>query len=197
VRIAREGLPLDFYRALGEQCLANYYDEHYPFDRDETLALEEHLGFEIGGGYALQGFVDRIARARDGAIEIQDYKTSARVPSQAGRGRGSPARAVPDRHRRAIRRRAPGPAGLALPAAAAHARLHAHARAARRARRADARADRPDPQRDGIRAETLGAVPLVRVPRGLPRELRAARGSAGVRAARCRGARGRPRRSFP
>src|SRR5262249_4126062 len=31
----------------------------------------------------LQGFVDRIARARDGAIEIQDYKTSARVPSQA------------------------------------------------------------------------------------------------------------------
>jgi putative RecB family exonuclease len=31
----------------------------------------------------LQGFIDRIARARDGAIEIQDYKTSRRVPSQA------------------------------------------------------------------------------------------------------------------
>ena len=30
VRIAREGTPLDFYRALGEQCLANYYHEHYP-----------------------------------------------------------------------------------------------------------------------------------------------------------------------
>ena len=83
VRIAREGMPLDFYRASGEQCLANYYDEHYPFDRDETLALEERVSFEIGGGYAFQGFVDRIARARDGAIEIQDYKTSARVPSQA------------------------------------------------------------------------------------------------------------------
>ena len=35
------------------------------------------------GRYAVQGFVDRIARTRDGAIEIQDYKTSARVPSQA------------------------------------------------------------------------------------------------------------------
>jgi putative RecB family exonuclease len=84
VRIVREGTPLDFYRALGEQCLANYYHEHYPFDRDETLALEEHVSFDLGGaGYAVQGFVDRIARTRDGAIEIQDYKTSARVPSQA------------------------------------------------------------------------------------------------------------------
>jgi RecB family exonuclease len=84
VRIAREGTPLDFYRALGEQCLANYYHEHYPFDRDETLGLEEHVSFELGGEkYALQGFVDRIARTRDGAIEIQDYKTSARVPTQA------------------------------------------------------------------------------------------------------------------
>ena len=84
VRIAREGTPLDFYRALGEQCLRNYYNEHYPFDRDETLALEEHLSFELGDGgrYAVQGFVDRIARTRDGTIEIQDYKTSARVPSQ-------------------------------------------------------------------------------------------------------------------
>jgi putative RecB family exonuclease len=82
VRIAREGTPLDFYRALGEQCLANYYHEHYPFDRDETLALEERVSFQLGSGYAVQGFVDRIARTRDGAIEIQDYKTSARVPSQ-------------------------------------------------------------------------------------------------------------------
>jgi putative RecB family exonuclease len=84
VRIAREGTPLDFYRALGEQCLANYYNAHYPFDRDETLGLEEHVRFDLGGGsYPLQGFVDRIARTRDGAIEIQDYKTSARLPTQA------------------------------------------------------------------------------------------------------------------
>ncbi|HKA14086.1 MAG TPA: PD-(D/E)XK nuclease family protein [Myxococcota bacterium] len=84
VRIAREGMPPDFYRAFGEQCLRNYYDEHYPFDRDETLALEERVQFDLGdgGAYSVQGFVDRIARTRDGAIEIQDYKTSARAPSQ-------------------------------------------------------------------------------------------------------------------
>jgi putative RecB family exonuclease len=84
IRIAREGMSLDFYRTSGEQCLRNYYDEHYPFDRDETIALEERVTFDLGGGrYGLQGFVDRIARTRDGTIEIQDYKTSARVPSQA------------------------------------------------------------------------------------------------------------------
>ena len=85
MRIVREGTPLEFYRDLGEHCLANYYHDHYPFDRDETLALEEHLRFDLadgGSGYRIQGFVDRIARARDGAIEIQDYKTSARMPSQ-------------------------------------------------------------------------------------------------------------------
>jgi putative RecB family exonuclease len=87
VRIVREGTPLGFYRDLGEHCLANYYHDHYPFDRDETLALEEHLRFDLAddgmaGGYRIQGFVDRIARAPDGAIEIQDYKTSARMPSQ-------------------------------------------------------------------------------------------------------------------
>jgi RecB family exonuclease len=30
----------------------------------------------------IRGFIDRVSRARDGAIEIHDYKTSARVPSQ-------------------------------------------------------------------------------------------------------------------
>ena len=84
VRIVREGLNLDFYRELGENCLANYYHEHYPFDADETLALEEHVRFSLDseGEYRMQGFVDRIARARDGAIEIQDFKTSARLPSK-------------------------------------------------------------------------------------------------------------------
>jgi putative RecB family exonuclease len=30
----------------------------------------------------MQGIIDRISRASDGAIEIHDYKTGARVPSQ-------------------------------------------------------------------------------------------------------------------
>jgi putative RecB family exonuclease len=87
VSIVRSENPLAFYRDLGAQCLSNYYRGHYPFDREETLALEERVSFELGDAAGkrvrFQGFVDRIARARDGAIEIHDYKTSARVPKQA------------------------------------------------------------------------------------------------------------------
>jgi putative RecB family exonuclease len=87
VRIVRDEHPLSFYRELGQDCIANYYRSHYPFDRDETLGLEERVLFDLGevAGTAVhfQGIVDRIARAADGAIEIQDYKTSARIPSQA------------------------------------------------------------------------------------------------------------------
>ena len=32
--------------------------------------------------YRMQGIIDRISRARDGVIEVHDYKTGARVPSQ-------------------------------------------------------------------------------------------------------------------
>lgn len=86
VRIVRLEHPLGFYRELGEHCLANYYADHYPFDRDETLGVEERVLFDLGdtaaGPVRVQGFIDRIARARDGAVEIHDYKTGARVASQ-------------------------------------------------------------------------------------------------------------------
>ena len=84
VRIVREGTPLSYYRKLGEQCLRSYYLRHYPFDADETLGLEKRVVFPLdeAGQYKMQGIIDRISRASDGAIEIHDYKTGARVPSQ-------------------------------------------------------------------------------------------------------------------
>jgi len=84
VRIVREGTPLSFYRELGEQCLRGYYVRHYPFDEDETLGIEKRVIFPLddAGEYRMQGVIDRISRARDGSIEVHDYKTGARVPSQ-------------------------------------------------------------------------------------------------------------------
>jgi len=84
VRIVREGTPLSFYRELGERCLRSYYLRHYPFDADETLGLEKRVVFPLDGEgqYKMQGIIDRISRARDGVIEVHDYKTGARVPSQ-------------------------------------------------------------------------------------------------------------------
>jgi len=84
VRIVRSEMPIEHYTEVGERCLGNHYRRHYPFDRDETLGIEAHVAFALDGGdrYRMQGYVDRIARASDGAIEIHDYKTGRYVPSQ-------------------------------------------------------------------------------------------------------------------
>ena len=84
VRIVRENTPLTYYRRLGEDCLRGYYLKHYPFDESETLGIEKRVVFPLddAGEYRMQGIIDRISRARDGAIEVHDYKTGARVPSQ-------------------------------------------------------------------------------------------------------------------
>jgi putative RecB family exonuclease len=85
IRIVREGAGPDLYRAIGARCAENFYRRHYPFDADETLGIEEKVQVELDGAgrYRVQGVVDRLARARDGAVEIHDYKTGQRVPPQA------------------------------------------------------------------------------------------------------------------
>jgi len=84
VRIVREATPVEFYRQLGERCLSAYYRRHYPFDGDETIGIEQRVTFALDEKreYRFQGIVDRIVRARDGVIEIHDYKTGRRVPTQ-------------------------------------------------------------------------------------------------------------------
>jgi putative RecB family exonuclease len=84
IRIVREGTEPDWYRAAGARGLENYYRRHYPFDADQTLGLERAIRFDLDseGRYAVRGIIDRLVRAKDGALEIHDFKTSRRVPSQ-------------------------------------------------------------------------------------------------------------------
>ncbi len=84
VRITREGTPADFYREAGVRGLENYYRRHYPFDRDQTVGLEKPIQFALDedGKYAVRGIIDRIARAKDGVLEIHDFKTGRRIPKQ-------------------------------------------------------------------------------------------------------------------
>jgi len=84
VRIVRTENDAEHYSQLGERCLTNYYRRWYPFDGDETLSVEERVLFSLDemGEYRIQGFVDRVVRSRDGALEIHDYKTGQRVPRQ-------------------------------------------------------------------------------------------------------------------
>ncbi len=82
IRIVRSGVGPGFYRDQGARGIQNYYRRHYPFDADETLGLEKKVQFRLdpAGRYAIRGIVDRIVRARDGALEIHDFKTGRRVP---------------------------------------------------------------------------------------------------------------------
>lgn len=84
VRIVREGEEAADHLRVGERCLENAYRRLYPFD-DETLGLEHPVRFDLdaGGEYSFRGVIDRVVRARDGALEIHDYKTGRWVPKQA------------------------------------------------------------------------------------------------------------------
>ena len=84
VRIARAENAPELYRENGERCLTNYYRRFYPFDGDQTLGLEQHVSFSLDavGAYRVQGVIDRVVRTRDGVLEIHDFKTAQRVPSQ-------------------------------------------------------------------------------------------------------------------
>jgi len=78
------------YRAVGRDCVRAYYEAQAPFDRDKTVALERRLGFPLESGgesYRIEGLVDRLAQAPDGAFEIHDYKTTGSLPGQEELGR--------------------------------------------------------------------------------------------------------------
>lgn len=84
IRIVRKELDAESYRQSGNRCLENYYRKHYPFDEDETLGLETKIQFRLdaAGRYPIRGIIDRLVRARDGVLEIHDFKTGRRVPKQ-------------------------------------------------------------------------------------------------------------------
>jgi RecB family exonuclease len=70
---------------VGRDCVQLYYDGHQPFSEDRTVAIEKRVGFPImvdGHEYRIEGFVDRLALAPDGAFEIVDYKTAKSLPNQ-------------------------------------------------------------------------------------------------------------------
>ncbi len=73
------------WEKVGRDCIELYYDAHHPFSEDRTVAIEKRVGFPItvdGHEYRIEGFVDRLALAPDGAFEIVDYKTAKSLPNQ-------------------------------------------------------------------------------------------------------------------
>jgi putative RecB family exonuclease len=84
VQIIRKEYSAEDYRRLGEKCISDYYKRYYPFDQGRTLGLEENIYFplEEEKGYWIRGFIDRLTLVDNSILEIHDYKTSNRLPSQ-------------------------------------------------------------------------------------------------------------------
>ena len=86
VQIIRKEYSAGDYRRLGEKCISDYYKRYYPFDQGRTLGLEENIYFplEEEKGYWIRGFIDRLTLVDNSILEIHDYKTSNRLPTQEG-----------------------------------------------------------------------------------------------------------------
>jgi putative RecB family exonuclease len=84
IKIVRDDLTPENYFKYGEQCIRNYYARYLPFDQSQTLGTEAHVVFSLdaSGDHRFQGYIDRLARRKDGTYEIHDYKTSRTLPSQ-------------------------------------------------------------------------------------------------------------------
>jgi putative RecB family exonuclease len=84
VQIIRKEYKTEDYQRLGEKCITDYYKRYYPFDQGRTLGLEENIYFplEEERGYWIRGVIDRLTLLDHSILEIHDYKTSNRLPTQ-------------------------------------------------------------------------------------------------------------------
>jgi putative RecB family exonuclease len=84
IRIVRKDYSAEDYRRLGEKCIKDYYERYYPFDQGKTLGLEEYITFHLEEerDYWIRGYIDRVTLVDSSILEIHDYKTSNRLPTQ-------------------------------------------------------------------------------------------------------------------
>jgi len=80
LRIVRARTTAQTYLELGRKMLADYHWTFHPFTQSTTLELEEKFLFPISPDHEMRGIIDRLARNKDGTLEIHDYKTSRRLP---------------------------------------------------------------------------------------------------------------------
>jgi putative RecB family exonuclease len=84
VQIIRKEYSAEDYQQQGKKCIAEYYRRYHPFDHGKTVGLEEYINFPLNGGkdYIIRGYIDRLVLVDQSILEIHDYKTSGKLPSQ-------------------------------------------------------------------------------------------------------------------
>jgi putative RecB family exonuclease len=84
IQIVRKDYSAEDYQRLGAKCITDYYKRYHPFDRGKTLGLEEFISFPLEDekDYWIRGYIDRVTLVDSSVLEIHDYKTSNRLPTQ-------------------------------------------------------------------------------------------------------------------
>jgi putative RecB family exonuclease len=84
IQIIRKEYHAEDYRRTGEKCVSDYYKRYHPFNQGVTLGLEEYIAFPLDGerDCSIRGYIDRVTLADQSVLEIHDYKTSKKLPTQ-------------------------------------------------------------------------------------------------------------------
>lgn len=77
--IIREGITKENYLATAEKFVKDYYETYKPF-KSNVIATEKKIKIDLGDGYSLIGYIDRLDFGED--YEIHDYKTSGSLTPQ-------------------------------------------------------------------------------------------------------------------
>ena len=82
VRIARRNMTAEAYLAAGKEMISTYYRTHEAsFGAKRTLGLELEVSMPLRDDTDFIGVIDRLVGNDERALEIHDYKTSRRLPS--------------------------------------------------------------------------------------------------------------------
>jgi len=83
IGIVRMENTLEFYRHLGELCIARYYRQFSPF-LEPIVGNEIELDFliDVDENYKFKGIIDRLDHDGEGNWEIHDYKSGKRTLTQ-------------------------------------------------------------------------------------------------------------------
>ncbi len=83
IGIVRTQNTSDYYKYLGEDCIARYYRKYTPFE-EPIVGNEIELNFTIDDDdkYQIKGIIDRLDHDGEGNWSIHDYKSGKRVLTQ-------------------------------------------------------------------------------------------------------------------
>ncbi|MCP4705479.1 MAG: PD-(D/E)XK nuclease family protein, partial [candidate division Zixibacteria bacterium] len=84
IKVTREHMGIDDFINVGKKALEKYHKMYEPFDEGEIIGLEKKVNFPLDSAnrFMMRAQLDKLIQRADGVVEIIDYKTQSRLPTQ-------------------------------------------------------------------------------------------------------------------